>query len=200
MYHTHIPRTGGRYIAELFRQNNFQIFHTGFEHHVRGIEIPHLHYPLYNFLECAEDSKKMVIVRNPYDKFVSQIKAHYIVKPLPVEFFDLIKDKDWLFSFLDFERDVDSYATNWYRPQNEFIEDESLIYKFEDGLNENFVNWLKTNFNIDFKYIDNAKYDLTKEENIARNFNIVIDPSVRKYIEEYYEEDYSKLNYAEGES
>jgi len=200
IYQPHIPRTGGRYIIELFLQNGFQVFHRGFEHHVRGIEIPHLHYPLYNFLEGVPDSKKIAVVRNPYDRFISEIKTQYFVRSYPSTFFEMIKDKEWLFSFLDFERDVDSYVTNWFRPQHEFIEDDTLVYKFEDGLDENFVNFINANLNLGIEYSEGIEYDFTEQEYSAKNLNIDIDPIVRKHIEEYYKEDYSKLNYAEGES
>lgn len=200
IYHPHIPRTGGRYIAELFAVNKFSKFHDGFEHTVRGIEVPHLHYPLYNFLECVPESKKIAIVRNPYDRFVSQIKTQYIKRLYPVTFFDMIKDKEWLFSFLDYEREVDAYITNWFRPQHEYIEEGTLVYKFEDGLNENFVNWIKKNFDIEFEFNNNINYEVTDVEINAKNLRANIDPIVRQHIQEYYKEDYTKLNYVEEQS
>lgn len=200
IYHPHIPRTGGRYVTELFDLNNFQVFHRGFEHTVRGIEVPHLHYPLYNFLEEVPDAKKILIVRNPYDRFISSIKTQYFVRSYPSSFFDMISDKDWLFSFLDYEREVDSYITNWFRPQHEYIEKSTLIYKFEDGLDQNFTNWIKANLNIEFNHYNNISYDISDQEQCANKLNVSINPIVRQHIQEYYHEDYSNLNYEEEQS
>lgn len=199
IYHPHIPRTGGRFVKELFLSNGFSTFHTGFEHKVRGIEVPHLHYPLYNFLEDVPDAKKIAVVRNPYDRFISALKLNYLIASYPESFFDMVADKNWLFSFLDYQREVDSYISNWFRPQHEFLEDNTSIYKFENGLNENFAAWIESTFNIKFNYsvIDYPKLDIELD---AKNLKVFIDPAVKQYIQEYYHEDYSKLNYEEEQS
>ena len=76
IFHVHIPRTAGRYIKEIFLSNSYEVTFANYNYRFYGIEIPHLHYPLYNCLEYVEDSPQFAVVRNPFDRFKSHIKIN----------------------------------------------------------------------------------------------------------------------------
>jgi hypothetical protein len=195
IFHVHIPRTGGRYIRELFVYNHFKIYHSNYERFVEGIELPHLHYPLYNYLEGAEESKQFTIVRNPFNKFKSTMNLIIKGREYPIEVYDMLKDKDWLFNFIDYEKtQSDLYKSNTFRPQKEFISEKTKVYKFENGLGENLIEWL--NENIDLK-LRNASvfYQKGPLELKKYKFEQEIDPKVEDLIKEYYAEDYEFFNY-----
>jgi hypothetical protein len=193
IFHIHIPRTGGRYINSIFKLNKFKPYHNNFNTTVQGIEVPHLHYPLYNFLEGVEDTENhFTIVRDPFERFKSAMKVIINSRSYPEEIYELIQNKSWLFEFLDFEREVNSYKYNFFRPQCEFISNKTTIYRFEDGLGDNFLEWLNNTFDIYLKSM-NFKYNLADSELLECNQEINV--SIKNLIKEYYKSDYDYFNY-----
>ena len=61
---------------------------------------------------------------------------------------------------------------NWIRPQYEFINNECKIWKFENGFGNNFLKWIKDEFDIfiedknvfykKFNYDDHPKLKITE--------------------------------------
>lgn len=197
LYHPHIPRTGGRYVKYLMMENGFNCYFSGFEHKIQEIEVPHTHYPLYdNFLEGVKDSENFVIVRNPYDRFISAAKVTTIARDWPKdEFFKYLENKDWCFKFLDFERNIHSYYTNWYRPQWEFVSPKSKVYKFEDLLGKQFVNWMNENYSLQLINFE-IEHKIDGEVELeSKKINIPYNEKIEANIREYYAEDYSKFSY-----
>jgi hypothetical protein len=192
IYQVHIPRTGGRYTRDIFLKNSYEIYHWNYNIHVQGIESPHLHYPLYNLLEGVENSKQFTVVRDPFEKFKSAIQLVINGRQYPSEVYSYLSNKDWLFSFLDYERNVGFYLTNLFRPQYEFISNETLIYKFEDGLKENFIQWSNENMNTG---LTNANFSYEKHANEFLIHCQDIDDSIELLIQEYYAKDYEIFNY-----
>lgn len=193
LFHIHIPRTGGRYIRELFSANSFDYYHGKYEFLLYGIETPHLHYPLYLDLELVEESEHFAVVRNPFDRFKSCIQTTIKARGYPEEIYEKLKDKDWLFYFLDLEKIQSSYMTNFYRNQKDFISEKTKIWKIEDGLNIKFVRWINDNFDLSLKYFNDIEYPLLDSETIQTTQEI--DPSIEELIKEYYAEDYEYFNY-----
>jgi len=193
IYHIHIPRTGGRYIRELFVKNSFDFYYSDFYYSYKGVEIPHLHYPLYLDLEFVEESEHFTLVRNPFEKFKSVMQTTIRVRGYSEEIYNLIKDKDWLFNFLDMERDGNSYITNYFRKQSDFVSEKTKIWKLEDNLDQNFVDWLNKNLNIELKNFDDIVYHKAEPELIPIKQEVC--SSIKELIKEYYAEDYEKFNY-----
>jgi hypothetical protein len=71
LYFVHIPRTGGRYIRDLFENNNFLLNFYDFREYFMNKEIPHLHYPLYSKFTNYGEIPQFTIVRNPLNRFIS---------------------------------------------------------------------------------------------------------------------------------
>jgi len=200
IFHIHIPRTSGRYIRNLFIENSFDCFHWDYSKLYRGKEIPHLEYPLYNILEGVEEcDNHFTVVRDPYEKFISIMNLIISGRKYPDEIYEVTKDENWLFKFIDNERDGILYKCNSFEPQCSFISDKTKIYKMEDGINENFVEWINSNYhlhlnnyNIDYLLDNDEHHYINKNIKYSDNF----DPIVKKHIKKYYEEDYVKFNYS----
>jgi len=193
IFHVHIPRNAGRYVRQIFIENSFDYYHGEYKLLVYGIETPHLHYPLYLNLELVEESEHFVVVRNPFDRFKSSMQIIIRARHYPEEIYEKIQDKDWLFNFLDMEKMVGSYKTNFYRDQKDFISEKTKIWKLENGLNLEFVQWLNNNLNLSLKISNEIKYDLMDAELVP--IKQKINPIVEDYIKEYYAEDYEFFNY-----
>lgn len=192
IFHIHIPRTAGRYIKEIFISNFYEVTFANYSYRFYGIEIPHLHYPLYNFLEDVEDSPHFAIVRNPYDRFKSHIKKIIKANHFDKTIVESMKDKNFLRSFLDNEKYKSMYQSNVLRNQIEFISPKTKIYKFENGFGINYIDWMNENFNLNLKNFS-VSYQKSGEEN--KNSEIIFDSSIEKTIREYYSEDYEYFNY-----
>ena len=79
LYFIHIPRTAGRYINSLFKQNDYELRYDDFTKIDRTTnrEIPHLHKPHYRRYNVNR-APIFCIVRNPIDRFISAISTHRI--------------------------------------------------------------------------------------------------------------------------
>lgn len=194
IFHVHIPRTGGRFIRELFSKNSFNFYFAAYDQKFQGIEIPHLHYPLYLNLERVEESEHFVVIRNPFERFKSSMQVIIRSREYSEEIYEIMKDKDWLFSFLDMERNVKTYDANVFRKQKDFISEKTKIWKLEDNLDDEYINWMNQTFNINLEKKEKA---LDYERGSAELLPIKkqIDPSIEELIKEYYEEDYEYFNY-----
>tara|TARA_Y100001963_G_scaffold95623_1_gene131637 strand:- start:278 stop:871 length:594 start_codon:yes stop_codon:yes gene_type:complete len=190
LYHIHIPRTGGRYVRKLMKINDSISKPTTFTSLYNGIEVPHLHYPLYNkyFLHTKE-LEYFAIVRNPFDRFISMVKG---VNPTDLkELYSVENSEDFNKVMELFRQRLNRH--NYFRPQHEFISDKTHIWKLEDGLKGEFKEWLFNNFGIN---INNDEAQYVKFWYDEDNIN---DPSLfnklKEYIKEYYKKDYEILRY-----
>ena len=49
-------------------------------------------------------------------------------------------------------------SRSWYRPQVDFMTDKTHIWKFENGLGDNFVSWLSGILGVDLKFDESVHY------------------------------------------
>lgn len=194
LFQIHIPRTGGRFTRNIFEENFFDFYFGDYSVKFQGIEIPHLHYPIYNNLEQVEYCPNFCVVRNPFEKFKSTMQLVIKGRKYSDEIYEVMKDKDWLFGFLDCEKNTGLYETNCLRDQSEFISKETKIWKFEDGLGIEYIKWLNNLFDLSLiEKIYDKNYNLGEFEIIKNSQQI--DPSVEELIKEYYAKDYESFNY-----
>ena len=83
-------------------------------------------------------------------------------------------------------------AVNWFRPQMDFITDDTNIWKFEDGFGSDFDEWLSEVLGVEYKTKDvpyeKLAYGETKKlEKTAKLVNN-ITTLYRKDIEQLYPE------------
>lgn len=194
VFHVHIPRTGGRYIKEVLTQNNFNIFHDDYEQTIYGISTMHLHYPLYEMLDDVANSNHFTIVRNPFMRFASA--AHCMIKEWYVDMEDQVysalETKDGLEQFIEYHAITKRYTANWLRPQYEFVSDKTFIYKYENKLGKNFIEWFNTTFDSDLEHKEYSYFGDPKE--LLEN-NIKENKKIESLIRDYYKEDYEVFGY-----
>ena len=190
-YFIHIPRTGGRYVSSLFES----VSNINCEHHkihqkrIYGIDVTHLHYPLYNDLLHVNDLPHITVVRNPFDKFNSCIanmhKIHEIDYNLKLNSYENFLD------FVNIEISIQSYHNNWFLPQNMFVSPKTHIWKYEWGFDKKFVTWVfnKTKIKLTLQDVNYEKFDgETKEK-------YILDGRIKNYIKKFYKKDYKKFKY-----
>lgn len=205
VYFIHIPRTGGRFIREIFKSdNNYQmLFHT-YNRTYKNQQVPHLIYPDYLDLDkfAMKYDKKInfytkidikntphfTIVRNPFDKFKSEIKSN--LKNQDDINFLIQYDKNKLIKLLN--ENIANTTSNWFISQSSFISPQTKIWKYENGIGVEFVKWIKNEFNFDIKNI-NVEYEMFPYDWT----NVNLDPleEIRPIIEEIYKDDYIKFGY-----
>ena len=85
-----------------------------------------------------------------------------------------------------------SFSANWFMPQIEFMTERTLIWKFEDGMGDNFVKWISDIIGVDLKFDEDIEYPKSKDEgNKLDKTSKLIDnlrQLYRKDIEQFYPE------------
>ena len=173
LYFVHIPRTGGRYLRDLFWNNNFLLNFYEYNQHFIDKEIPHLHYPFYNKFTNYGQIPQFTIIRNPIDRFISMFYSSIVKDKLCINVDKIFKNKSNFERFIFEQITQINYCTNWFLPQVNFINSSCKIWKFEDGFGVNFFKWLKKNFKIKIKnnVFDYQKlnYDFCKKNKLPNN-------------------------------
>lgn len=184
-YFTHIPRTGGRYVEQLFCNNaytcRFQDYDFELKQYLkmRKVEVPHLEYPYFFRLTDKKNLKLFTIVRDPVTRFRSCLRAILKQNKIKIN----MENIDKIFQNFNFfvNKQIMEWPNNWFIPQTNFVSFETKLWFYEDGLDENFLNWLKLNFNFTFEnlnfetfdapYDDADSFDFTNEQiNIIKNY------------------------------
>ena len=188
----HIPRTGGRCVTNFICNNGYNVSFNNMLEEKFNVSIPHLHYPYCMFLVNFEEIPQFTIVRNPLDRFISAFS-------IMLKKYTLIKNNKFLLNrnllFEVINAIILETSDNFLRPQHHFIGPNCKFWKIEDGLGENFINWLEINFNLKLK---NKKILLNKEYDKGKidDFNkIILEKKTIDYIKEYYKFDYKILGY-----
>ena len=175
----HIPRTGGRFVeANLIYNNNFAwddahrvrgSITRSVEHgkqkiydSVDGVEIAHFHRPLYEKYLDVQNIPHISIVRNPIDRFISS--SIYLKRIYGNDIQATMEDT---FMFSEMLRNFPSLfpeSANWFRQQVDFMTNNTHIWKFEDGLGKEYVNWLNGILDMDLEFDDDVEYPRGPDE------------------------------------
>jgi hypothetical protein len=193
----HIPKTGGTSLEQYLKKTNTQtLYSTGLYNHILYEKfklissLQHLTYKKIckykNTLEVDfnEDLKIITIVRNPYDRIISDLF-----------YFDLIKENtssDDVYKVITKYIYEDSHD-NHNIPQYEFLIDKNnkiipniTIFKTET-LTEDLK---KYGFN-DFNFIFHKNKQNIKKE----NYNTYLNNASIKLVNEFYKKDFEFFNY-----
>ena len=186
LYFIHIPRTAGRYINSLFKQNDYELRYDDFTKidRMTNREIPHLHKPHYRRYNVNR-APIFCIVRNPIDRFISAISPHTGSNFYEFNPEEIFKSQKHLNNYLDNLNNT--LTSNWFLPQHCFIDKDTHIWKYEDQFKFNFLNWLKDKFNITLTIKENAKSHITYRDLHKR---YPLDKKYYPFIKEYYRKDY----------
>ena len=191
IFFVHIPRTGGRYITNLFIRNNFILTPFNDYGFYKGIDERHLHHEYLKDFDIYNKTKKLVIVRNPLDRFLSACSVDMNLNAKKHKFkLNSVKN---VIDYIKFQQDRYSFYINWFRPQYEFVFKNSYIWKYEDEFKDNFINFINKKFNINLIVDD-------KIPNWKVNYDYCPKIKTNKAIEQavkiVYKKDY-KMFYAE---
>ena len=184
----HIPRTAGRFLEENFKENGFEPEQILWKS-VDGIEIAHFHNELYQkHFDDLGSIPHFTIVRNPIDRFMSC--SIFLTRMYGEDIQEMMEDPMMFSSML--ENFPLTQAVNWFRPQMDFITDDTNIWKFEDGFGSDFDEWLSEVLGVEYKTKDvpyeKLAYGETKKlEKTAKLVNN-ITALYRKDIEQLYPE------------
>lgn len=206
----HIPRTGGRSITKnIGTENQYKLIvpssnflHRGKEyHHLNSEEEKEFLKNVFHFdLSVLSTIPTFSVIRNPIDRFksaYSRIVDHYRNTD-SLEQLVRLDDKETFFHFMNdeiistvlngndvFIRGFKNYPNNWFEKQRNFIEEHTKIWKFEDGLGEEFVCWIKQNFDLDF--IPNLEYERCKyDNNLLKPSDKLLENAAEYYKEDFY--------------
>ena len=132
----------------------------------------------------VNDIPHFAVVRNPFDRFISSTIS--LVQ-------DHGKDIDVDEKFLSYL--INGYGSTVYshifRPQVEFISDKTHVWKYENGMGKEFVNWLSGIVDIDFSFSQDVEYLQDSNSSKLRKTSKLIDnlrQFYRKDIEQFYPE------------
>tara|TARA_B100001250_G_scaffold261515_1_gene225280 strand:- start:167 stop:832 length:666 start_codon:yes stop_codon:yes gene_type:complete len=194
----HIPRTGGRFIEVNLENNGWEvelIEHMGIPHYqhsfIDDCEIAHFHRDLYEKYCDMEGIPQIAVVRDPVDKFFSA--SIYLAQVYGRSVSKVIEDENKLKELLD--NFPYPETINWWRPQVDFITEKTHVWKYEDGLDHKFSEWVTNILGLPFKVDAFAKYPTSNFEGVSKldRSDRIID-NVRKLWREDYEQLYPELD------
>jgi len=192
-YFIHIPRTGGRYVRALFHNTpGIECKYHRFDIIVDGKEVCHFHYPLYNDLSNVKNVPHITIVRNPIDRFFSLIRN---IGDSDIIKFNSITSEDDFINFIKFQLEVESFHNNWFLPQSKFVSNKTNIWKYEQGFNEDFFDWIldKTGIQLTNKKVNYAHFENENQSEYDIDIN-----KIKNYIKNFYHEDFKMFGYDEA--
>ena len=184
----HIPRTAGRFLEENFKENGFEPEQILWKS-VDGIEIAHFHNELYQkHFDDLGSIPHFTIVRNPIDRFMSC--SIFLTRMYGDDIQEMMEDPMMFSSML--ENFPLTQAVNWFRPQMDFITDDTNIWKFEDGFGSDFDEWMSEILGVEYKTKDVPYNELSTNETkkLEKTAKLVnnITGLYRKDIEQLYPE------------
>jgi len=202
IFFIHIPRNAGRYIRELFLKNGYETSHDQWapgpaildskKYHKCGIEIAHLHYPLYDLLPI-KNLPIFTIIRNPFDRLKRYLAKAFISEESHLKF--PLKEEHF-YNGIEEHRKYFAYHSNWFRPQYEFLSPNTKLWKFDWGFKDQFCKWLNETFDLNIVPAEiKQNYDKTSVDKVS------IPPHMEKHLEDlkpfvkkYYHQDYKLFN------
>ena len=182
IFFAHIPRTAGRFVEANLLENGFDWGDShldtglGVMSVVNNIEIAHYHRKYYQkYLNVEEDTLQFSIVRNPLTRFISgsiYLKRTYgndIQSQMedPMLFGSMIQN-------LPFEG-----SWNWYRPQVDFLSNQTYVWKFENKIGDEFAAWLSDIIGINLKFDDNVEYPKSHDEGNKLKMSPALEVNIR---------------------
>jgi hypothetical protein len=204
----HIPRCGGRHVISLLKKNEFRysenckraqesVFY-------RSTEYMHLTYDMLQEIHPeANDAKKIVIIRNPVDRFMSAVNSEWSIDLYfegyenfylmddPLYFKYIMKEKKYSIRTKGRNFNFDGLSntfTNWFRPQVEFFNKDFYIWKFENGFEDEFIQFLNKKVNLDININVKDVYTKTFYDEKIEGFSL--SNELKENVLNFYKEDY----------
>lgn len=182
----HIPRTGGRWVHYLLCQNGFHVINKsyfkkrGADYHTSKVSI------LRKKIQLPE--KQFSTIRHPIDRIMSGYDA---IKSA----FDKFDDYDFMVDFLTSSTEEQVKAFTCF--QYEFVDNQVHTYRFEDGLDEKYLQWFVNTLGFDMVMkMPKAlpPKTLTDERSMSKYAKLLPEKTV-KNLYRYYEQDFELFGY-----
>ena len=142
----HIPRTAGRFLEENFKENGFEAEQILWKS-VDGIEVAHFHNELYlKHFDDLGSIPHFTIVRYHVDRFMSC--SIFLTRMYGDDIQEVMEDPMMFGSML--QNFPLTQAVNWFRPQIDFLTDDTNIWKFEDGFGSDFDEWMSEILGVEY--------------------------------------------------
>lgn len=193
----HIPRTGGRWVQWFLKDNNFNF---KLNSKTTELNFEPLHYPKFLVKQDVPDyisNNEFSVVRDPVDRFLSGVGYHEVNN-----LFELSQmSRQEFHSYLEDHMQRLALVTQLLVPQHWFVDNKVTIYKFENGLGENFKHFLEDSFNITSLQFNRIKTDSRPGFNNNRDplsftkHRHLMPPKLIDNIISYYERDYEMFGY-----
>ena len=191
----HIPRTAGRHFYELIKSNGFEQ-----EENENDIVISHYDREFYEKCLNIKYLPHISIIRNPIDRFFGSSFLLRKTYGKNIDFmlenindFYTLLDNFWVGDSLNGTLSTDPIdnMVKWFRPQSDYISPDTKIWKYEDGFDENFADWISEILKINFKINDVTypKLKINENDKVDRNARLIDN------IKEYYKHDIHKYYY-----
>ena len=68
---------------------------------------------------------------------------------------------------------------NWYRPQVDFLSNQTYIWKFENKIGDEFAAWLSDIIGIDLKFDDKIDYPKSHDEGNKLKMSPALEVNIR---------------------
>lgn len=178
IFFIHIPKTGGSSINKLFLDNNYIATKL-------NIQSGQQHM-LFNYWKnkIDKDVEKIVVIRNPIDRIISEIRGNYSYYSKIIYPFNIDKCIKYIF-----ENELNR-KDNHFKKIVDFVDINNLeeynitIFKFEDDFYEEIIK----KYNL--KHFDNHIVGDTYDKNLNTN----LSKNSIELIKSFYKEDFEFFN------
>ena len=188
----HIPRTAGRFLESNIFLNGFRWedpLIPPLDGDGNSVELQHLAQGEYERYYNVNNIPHFTIVRNPVDRFISA--SIFLKRMYGDDIQEAMEDPMMFFSML--QNFPLSESVNWYRPQIDFITDETNIWKFENGFGKDFEEFLSEVLDMEFKVKDvpYSKLDTDETKKLEKSAKLIdnIQSLYKKDFEYLYPDD-----------
>ena len=192
----HIPRTGGRFIEVNLEKNGWEvepIDYYGIPHYqhsfIDDCEIAHFHRDLYEKHCDIEGIEQIAVIRNPIDKFFSA--STYLVTVYGYEVQQMLEDYDQMVSII--KNFPQAETLSWWRPQVDFLTENTHLWKFEKGLGTDFGDWVSEKLGVSCDIDLYANYATNDYEGFKLDKTDKLIQNIRKFCSKDIEQLYPEL-------
>jgi hypothetical protein len=193
--YVHVPKTGGRYIEQIFLLNGFEVYN--FDEgpaklwELKRCTSQHFHAELLRqTLRVDQFDFVFMTVRHP----ISRFKSEYCYSQR-----EHTNDIDrWGRQILGTFREDSFVHDNHIRPQHEFFLPEAAIFKQENGYDDRWISEIETKLDLQMSIRSAPRFNDSLDLVGRRSSELVIAQDLVTLLEEFYAEDFQMFGYEPG--
>ncbi len=186
----HIPKTGGTYIEDLFRANNFQVHFWKPKRllPIEAISPQHYHATiLASIFELETIDGIFASVRHPFDRLISEYRMREPDSQTPFE--------KWANENIDNASLNRTHLDNHLRPQSEFLLPNTHIFRQEDGFDTAFAGNLEQIMNLSLNHKSVPRRRDNRRWHSEHAHTLSVTDGLKSKIIDFYAADFDRLDY-----